>query len=149
MSKNTTNDATARARTRIRSRAAQLTPPKVRRRKLADAVNVAPAIIEQVDVQETSAALPVTASEMVQPVASATSPSSQPSRSTKSELVLKRLAKKGGISIASIMEATGWQAHSVRGFLSAVVRKKHGLTLLSDIGKDGVRRYRVETQASA
>jgi hypothetical protein len=41
------------------------------------------------------------------------------------------------------MEATGWQAHSVRGFLSAVVKKKHGLTLISEFGKDGARRYRI------
>lgn len=149
MTKNTTNDTVARARTRIRSRAAQLTPPKVRRRKPADAVNAPPAVIEQMDVHETNASLPVASSEVVQPVAPAANLSSQPSRSTKSALVLKRLAKKGGISIASIMEATGWQAHSVRGFLSAVVRKKHGLTLLSDVGKDGVRRYRVETPVSA
>ena len=42
------------------------------------------------------------------------------------------------------MEATGWQAHSVRGFLSAVVKKKLALNLVSETGKDGVRHYRID-----
>jgi hypothetical protein len=42
-----------------------------------------------------------------------------------------------------LMEVTGWQAHSVRGFLSADVKKKLGLALVNEIGKDGLRRYRV------
>ena len=62
---------------------------------------------------------------------------------SKTALLLKRLRLAKGASIAQLSEATGWQAHSVRGFLSAVVRKKLGLQLTSDIGKDGVRRYRI------
>ena len=45
-------------------------------------------------------------------------------------------------AIASVREVTGWQPHSVRGFLIAVVRKKLGLTLLSE--KPGEERvYRI------
>ena len=40
------------------------------------------------------------------------------------------------------MEATGWQAHSVRGFLAGVVRRKLALTLQSE-KTDGQRVYRV------
>jgi hypothetical protein len=43
-----------------------------------------------------------------------------------------------------MIEVTGWQAHSVRSFLSAVVRKKLELNLISETGKDGVRRYRIQ-----
>jgi hypothetical protein len=62
---------------------------------------------------------------------------------TKASIVLKKLNSSKGVTIEMLMEATGWQAHSVRGFLSAVVKKKHGLALINEIGKDGLRRYRV------
>lgn len=62
---------------------------------------------------------------------------------TKTDLVLKKLRAGKGASIEQLVEATGWQAHSVRGFLSATVRKKLDLPLVSDVGKDGIRRYRI------
>ena len=37
----------------------------------------------------------------------------------------------------------GLQAHSVRGFLAATVKKMHGVTLISEKPDDGPRRYRV------
>ncbi|MGB3502858.1 MAG: DUF3489 domain-containing protein [Mesorhizobium sp.] len=64
-------------------------------------------------------------------------------KDTKAELVLKKLRLVRGASIDQLIETTGWQAHSVRGFLSAVVRKKLGLALTSEVAKDGQRRYRV------
>ncbi len=66
---------------------------------------------------------------------------------TKAELILKKLRTAKGASIEMLIAETGWQAHSVRGFLSAVVRKKLALNLLSESGKDGVRRYRIDSDA--
>jgi hypothetical protein len=43
-----------------------------------------------------------------------------------------------------LMKATGWQPHSVRGFLSGAVRKKLGLTIMSAKGEDGERGYSVK-----
>lgn len=68
---------------------------------------------------------------------------------TKASIVLKKLSSSKGATIQTMMEATGWQAHSVRGFLSAVVKKKLGLDLVSETGKDGVRRYRVQAAGKA
>lgn len=70
-------------------------------------------------------------------------------RDTKMEIVLKKLDSAKGITLGALVEATGWQPHSVRGFLSGTVKKKLGLPLVSEIGKDGVRRYRLDSKAKA
>lgn len=66
----------------------------------------------------------------------------QPER-TKGDIVLQKLQLARGVTVAQIVDATGWQSHSARAFLSAVVRKRLGLNLVSEVGKDGQRRYRV------
>jgi Protein of unknown function (DUF3489) len=45
-----------------------------------------------------------------------------------------------------MMQATGWQQHSVRGFLAGTVKRKLGFSLTSFKPDDGVRRYRIETR---
>jgi hypothetical protein len=53
---------------------------------------------------------------------------------SKKATVLGLLQRKGGATLSQIMKATGWQAHSVRGFISGALGKKMGLTV------DSVRR---------
>jgi hypothetical protein len=59
---------------------------------------------------------------------------------SKQDRVVTLLSSPGGTTIAAMMKATGWQQHSVRGFLAGVVRKK--LKLKLDSKKiDGTRIY--------
>jgi hypothetical protein len=61
---------------------------------------------------------------------------------TKHDRIVAMLRLPAGATLASLVTATGWQPHSVRGFLAGVVRKKLGLNLVSEIGGKG-RVYRI------
>ena len=66
-------------------------------------------------------------------------------RQSKQQTCLDLLGRREGATIEDLEEATGWQKHSVRGFLAGAVRKKLGLTLISEKPDAGPRRYRIPT----
>jgi Protein of unknown function (DUF3489) len=61
---------------------------------------------------------------------------------SKQSRVLAMLQSPAGATIAALMKATGWQPHSVRGFLAGVVRKRLRLGLGST-KVDGTRVYQI------
>ena len=63
---------------------------------------------------------------------------------SKTEKVLDLLKRPGGATTKELIKATGWQPHSVRGFLSGTVGKKMGLPVTSTKGEDGERSYSVK-----
>ena len=66
---------------------------------------------------------------------------------SKQASVIAMLRASAGATIAAMAGATGWQPHSVRGFLAGVVRKKLGLNLISEAGDAG-RVYRIKNDGA-
>ena len=66
---------------------------------------------------------------------------------SKQSRVIAMLQSPTGATIAAMMKATGWQQHSVRGFLAGVVRKRLKLKLASK-KVDGTRIYQIASADS-
>ena len=78
-----------------------------------------------------------------QPKPSAPQTRAAPSQGqSKQDRVVAMLRQKEGTTVADVMKETGWQKHSVHGFLAGVVRKKLRLSLVSE-KSNGVRVYRI------
>ncbi len=67
---------------------------------------------------------------------------------TKQALLIDLLKRKKGATIEKIVEATGWQPHSVRGAISGTLKKKLGLMVTSEKPDDGPRCYRIAAAKS-
>ena len=74
--------------------------------------------------------------------------SNQERPETKQARVIAMLRGPAGATMDAMMRATGWQSHSVRGFLAGTVRKKLGLNLLSAAGDRG-RIYRINDRTAS
>jgi hypothetical protein len=61
---------------------------------------------------------------------------------SKQAQIIAMLGAPGGATIDAMVQATGWQQHSIRGFLAGVIRKKLGFNLVSAAAESG-RIYRI------
>jgi hypothetical protein len=66
-----------------------------------------------------------------------------PAPANKATLVVALLRDAKGATLQSLMRATGWQAHTIRGFVSGHLKKKLGLKVQS-FKRDGDRVYAIE-----
>ena len=62
---------------------------------------------------------------------------------TKLATIIDAMRHPGGATIAQMMAGTGWQAHTVRGAISGMVRKRLGYEVVTEKGADGQRAYRI------
>lgn len=62
---------------------------------------------------------------------------------SKQAMVISLLRRPEGATIAQICEATGWQAHTVRGTIAGSLKKKLGLSIASETPEGSDRIYRI------
>lgn len=62
---------------------------------------------------------------------------------TKLAAIIDAMRHPGGATIAQMMANSGWQAHTVRGAISGMVRKRLGYEVVTEKGADGQRAYRI------
>ena len=70
-----------------------------------------------------------------------------PKPATKSEQIIGLLRRANGASIVELAKATGWQKHSVRGFISGKLKRKQKLEIRSS--RDGNKDRRYQFKASS
>ena len=63
---------------------------------------------------------------------------------SKQATVISMLKRPEGATIPQICEATGWQAHTVRGTFAGAFKKKLGMKIISDKVQGADRIYRTE-----
>ena len=61
---------------------------------------------------------------------------------SKLDVIITLLKRPKGATLEEMIEATGWQRHSVHGTLSGTIKKKRGLPLITEFGERG-RSYRI------
>ncbi|KFX30551.1 DUF3489 domain-containing protein [Ralstonia solanacearum] len=95
-------------------------------------------------------ALGLDAPQSEQPAAEAEQPRkvARTRENSKQAQVVAMLARPEGATVKQICEATGWQAHTVRGAFAGTFKKRLGLTIISEKSSDSERVYRIAAEAA-
>jgi hypothetical protein len=138
---NTTDKAAA-----VAAQGAHVAPEKAPAKKAASQKKGAPKAKKTAKVGKAKAAAPKKAAtanaKTSKKAAKPEREASAPRAETKGAKILEMIARAKGATLAEIMKATDWQAHSVRGFISTA-SKKHGVTIESAKNDAGERTYRI------
>lgn len=122
----------------VAAQAARVAPEKAPSKKGASRKNVAAKGREVAKGGKAKAAKKSTGKKAAKPARKAVSPRAE----SKGAKILEMIARAKGATLAEIMKATAWHAHSVRGFISAA-SKKHGVKIESAKGDAGERTYKI------
>jgi hypothetical protein len=68
---------------------------------------------------------------------------------SKQAQMIEMLKRPDGATLNQLVEATGWQAHTVRGAMAGVLKKKLGLSITSDKAAGQERTYRISSEGVA
>ena len=135
----TTTDQTAN----VAAQGAHVTPEKAPAKKGATQKKAAPSGRETAKGAKTKAAAPKKGTKPAKKAAkpAAAKKTGTPRAESKGAKILEMIGRAKGATLAEIMKATDWQAHSVRGFLSTAA-KKRGIKIESTKNEAGDRTYR-------
>jgi hypothetical protein len=98
-----------------------------------------------------AALIPASQSQPSDPVAADASPEPEakdPRPKGKIGLLVDLLGRDGGVIIETMMTATGWQAHSVRGAISGAIKRTLGFNVISEKSEAG-RTYHIAQDGAA
>ena len=88
-----------------------------------------------------STATPLQTSTPTSAPTSAPTPTATAPRTPRLDLLVTLLGRSDGATIADMTQATGWQAHSVRGAMAGALKKRGHSVVSTKV--DGVRTYRI------
>ena len=126
----------------VAEQGAPVAPEKASPKKAATQKKGAPKGQQTAKGAKAKAAAPKKAAKAAKKAAKPERKATAPRAESKGAKILDMIARAKGATLAEIMKATDWQAHSVRGFISTA-GKKHSVKIESSKSEAGDRVYKI------